>query len=134
MIKQKIIIIFILMSLIQVVKGQEISTNELECDTFFKEVYEKGKSQLFDLRVPEEYNKARLVDAILVDTKEKFEKYLNDINKDDKIFVYCEKGKRSKECLQWLRNLGYNNVFELKGGFSNWKKSGFPIDSEKIKL
>ncbi len=131
MLKLKTIFIVLLMSLIQVIRGQEISTNILECDDFFKEVYEKGKSQLFDLRVAEEYNTARLVDAILVDTKQKFELYLEAINKTDTIFVYCEKGKRSKECSQWLNDLGYINIFQLKGGFSNWRKSGFPIDSEK---
>lgn len=133
MLKQKITILIFLFSLLQVINGQDSVTTVLDCDVFFKEVYENGKSKLFDLRGSEEFNKERLVDAILVDTKEKFLVYLNDIDKNTKIFLYCEKGKRSIECSQWLRDLGYTNVFQLKGGFINWKKSGFPIDSEKVK-
>ncbi len=134
MFKQNFAIVIILMCLMPGVRAQKTNTKILECDDFFKEVYENGKVKLFDLRIPEKYIKNRLVDAILADSKEKLNQYLKDMDKNDKIFLYCEIGKRTSQCSKWLNELGYYNVYQLKGGFINWKKSGFPVDSEKIKL
>ncbi len=126
-------IILLLTSFFCIVNGQKKDTSIIGCEEFFKQVYEIGKCKLFDLRSVAEYQKNRLIDSESAETKEKFSILLKDVNKQDKIFIYCEIGKRSIECAKWLKSLGYTNVFQLEGGYNNWKKSGFPIDAEKIK-
>ncbi len=133
MYKLKITFFFLLTFICFVAKGQDKESSLLKSDDFFKQVYEVGKCQLFDLRSVEEYNKNRLIDAELADTKQKLEAYLKNIRKTDRIFLYCEIGKRSQQCASWLNSLGYTHVFQLQGGFKQWKKSGFPIDSEVLK-
>lgn len=46
----------------------------------------------------------------------------NEIPHDGKVVLYCEKGIRSVLAIQRLEALGYNNLYNLEGGMSNWKK------------
>ena len=42
-----------------------------------------------------------------------------DINKDERLIVYCQSGRRSKEAALKLKDLGYENVSDM-GGINNW--------------
>ncbi|HEX6977200.1 MAG TPA: rhodanese-like domain-containing protein [Patescibacteria group bacterium] len=48
-------------------------------------------------------------------------------DKNGKIVLYCESGNMSKEALETLKTMGYTNVVHLKGGMSEWKKSGLKL-------
>jgi molybdopterin/thiamine biosynthesis adenylyltransferase/rhodanese-related sulfurtransferase len=43
------------------------------------------------------------------------------------IVLYCASGERSAFGAKSLRELGYENVFSLAGGFSDWKRNGHDI-------
>jgi rhodanese-related sulfurtransferase len=47
-------------------------------------------------------------------------------DKDSNIVVYCGKGIRSAFATNKLKEMGYTNVRNLKGGTKAWKKSGLP--------
>lgn len=42
------------------------------------------------------------------------------------IVVYCASGSRSAFAAKTLAELGYDNVVSLAGGFTDWKRNGFP--------
>jgi rhodanese-related sulfurtransferase len=44
------------------------------------------------------------------------------------IIVYSEDGRRSALAALRLQDLGYQNVWNLHGGFRAWKGNGYPID------
>ena len=55
---------------------------------------------------------------------------LNEIkNKDAVIITYCRGGSRGALAAQTLRNLGYKNATNLKGGLKGWAKAGYPIET-----
>ncbi len=55
---------------------------------------------------------------------------LNEIkNKDAVIVTYCRGGSRGALAAQTLRNLGYKNATNLKGGLKGWAKAGYPIET-----
>lgn len=55
---------------------------------------------------------------------------LNEIkNKDALIITYCRGGSRGALAAQTLRNLGYKNATNLKGGLKGWAKAGYPIET-----
>lgn len=57
-------------------------------------------------------------------------KVLNEIkNKDIVIVTYCRGGSRGALAAQTLRNLGYKNATNLKGGLKGWAKAGYPIET-----
>jgi molybdopterin/thiamine biosynthesis adenylyltransferase/rhodanese-related sulfurtransferase len=44
------------------------------------------------------------------------------------VVVYCASGSRSAFAAKSLQELGYENVVSLAGGFTDWKRNGFPFD------
>jgi sulfur-carrier protein adenylyltransferase/sulfurtransferase len=43
------------------------------------------------------------------------------------IVVYCSAGNRSAFAAKTLNELGYEDVVSLSGGFTDWKRNGFPV-------
>ncbi|SMO58572.1 Rhodanese-related sulfurtransferase [Saccharicrinis carchari] len=105
----------------------------IECDDFYNRITSDGSIYIVDIRLHDEYQENRITDAHWGGNKETFKKMLIDINKKSPVFLYCEKGKRTKECAVWLRSLGYKNVYQLKGGFREWIQNGYPVDTSSIK-
>ncbi len=105
----------------------------IECDAFYKLVTSDNYGIIFDLRVLEKYKKGRIENASWAGTKESFKPLLEGLERKSPIFIYCEKGKRSKECSKWLNTLGFKNVYELKGGMIEWVKNGYLVDNSVLK-
>ncbi len=49
-------------------------------------------------------------------------------DRDRSIVVYCSAGNRSAFAAKTLEELGYENVVSLAGGFTDWKRNGFPTE------
>jgi molybdopterin/thiamine biosynthesis adenylyltransferase/rhodanese-related sulfurtransferase len=49
-------------------------------------------------------------------------------DRDATVVVYCASGSRSAFAAKTLEELGYQNVVSLSGGFTDWKRNGFPFD------
>jgi rhodanese-related sulfurtransferase len=47
--------------------------------------------------------------------------------RDAKIVVYCHSGANSAQAASKLVQLGYSNVWDLKGGMIAWQQAGYPI-------
>ena len=43
------------------------------------------------------------------------------------VLVYCSVGNRSAFAAKTLSELGYEDVVSLSGGFTDWKRNGFPV-------
>lgn len=75
---------------------------------------------IIDVRSRREFSEEHIDSAInipLPELKKNISKYVDSKNK--KILVYCQRGSRSKRAAQILNDLGYANVFNLKGGIEN---------------
>lgn len=74
---------------------------------------------LLDVRSPQEYREGHLNNSILIpnyELKQKAEKMLR--NKKVTIVAYCQSGVRSKKTVKILKQLGYEEVYSLKGGIN----------------
>jgi len=49
-------------------------------------------------------------------------------DKNTAIYLYCEGGPMGNAAAKKLHELGYQNIFNLDGGASAWKKAGFDFD------
>lgn len=49
-------------------------------------------------------------------------------DKNAKIVLYCRGGSMSSNAAQTLTELGYTNVWNLRGGFNSWKEVGYPME------
>lgn len=79
---------------------------------------------IFDAREDKEFKVSHLPGAQHVGYK-KFEakKALKNVNKNQKIIVYCTVGYRSGSITSKLRKLGYN-AHNLHGGITSWVNEG----------
>src|SRR5262252_9860755 len=52
-------------------------------------------------------------------------------DKKTPIVAYCGGGTRSMLAGRILRELGYENVVSMRGGFSGWKNKGLPVREDR---
>jgi len=46
---------------------------------------------------------------------------------EDHIVVYCQSGKRSNIAADTLSDLGYKNVYNIRGSMNAWVQAGYPV-------
>ena len=83
---------------------------------------------LLDVRTQEEYEKGHLIDATLIDFyNSDFKKQLSKLNKAKPVFVYCAVGGRSGATAKALLDMGFSEVYDLKGGIESWSKAQLKV-------
>ena len=84
---------------------------------------------VLDVRTPDEFDQARLADAVNIDFyRSDFEQLLDDLDKDTPYFVYCRSGNRSSTTIELMKDLGFTEVYELDGGIVSWAQAGLPLE------
>jgi thioredoxin 1 len=91
-----------------------------------------GVAQLIDVRTPEEYMRGHLKRAINLNfNDDNFEDIVKaKLDKSRPVFVYCFSGRRSTDAAEFLRDLGYKEVYDMAGGFAKWTSSSKPYASD----
>jgi molybdopterin/thiamine biosynthesis adenylyltransferase/rhodanese-related sulfurtransferase len=82
-----------------------------------------------DVREQDEWDQGIIPDALHIPRgylESRVEGLLPD--HDRAIVVYCAGGSRSAFATKTLEELGYENVVNLAGGFTDWKRNGFPTE------
>ena len=83
---------------------------------------------LIDVRTSEEYESGHLDKAQNIDFLNE-ELFITEIEKFDKsqpIYIYCRSGNRSGKAATLMQELGFQNIYDLEGGYLNWtSKSEF---------
>lgn len=77
------------------------------------------KAQLIDVREPDEFKGGHILGARNIPASQlKMRK--TEIRHDMPIYLYDANGVRSARAAAILKKLGYQNLYELKGGFKKW--------------
>jgi len=111
--------------------GSDTATVELVSPAEAAQVIDDDPAGLvvLDIRTPEEFNEARLANAINVDYYDAdFAEQLDGLDKNDPYVMYCRTGNRSSDAVKTMKDLGFVEVYEIDGGIVNWYDSGFPIE------
>ena len=79
---------------------------------------------VLDSRKPFEYEVGTFKKAInpKVDNFREFPKYLNKLNRNTPVAMFCTGGIRCEKASVYLKQKGFKNVFQLKGGILNYLK------------
>ena len=95
-------------------------TNEIEYITVQKMLKENGNIILLDVRNILEFEEGHLLGALNIPLGELENKVRLLIpNRGQTIVVYCNSGIKSKVAVDMLIELGYTDVYELKGGLDS---------------
>ena len=104
-----------------------------------RDLVESGDPPLLvDVREDDEWNEGHIPGAVHVQRgflESRIEAAAPDHSQP--IVVYCAGGARSAFAAKTLEELGYENVVSLAGGYTDWKRNGYPtqlpqsLDAEK---
>ena len=95
---------------------------------------ESSDGPLFvDVRESDEWEEGHIPGALYTGRgrlEQRIEGLVPDKERD--IVVYCSGGSRSAFAAKALGDLGYENVVNLAGGFSDWKRNGFEVTIPRV--
>lgn len=85
---------------------------------------------LVDVREYAEFAGGRVDGAKLMPLGE-IEKRHTELDHSKPIYVMCRTGNRSGQAQKKLKNLGFENVINVAGGFESWKKQDLPFERDE---
>ncbi len=77
---------------------------------------------ILDVRTPDEISEGYIANMKSIDFFEG-QLFLEEISKLDKTknyYIYCRSGNRSGQACDIMEQLGFENTYNLEGGFMNW--------------
>ncbi len=83
--------------------------------TEIRELVEKN-AFIVDVREQEEWDEGHIVNAKHIPLSE-LRKRMDEIPKEEPVYVLCRSGQRSYNAILALQNYGYNKVYNVSGGF-----------------
>jgi adenylyltransferase/sulfurtransferase len=85
-------------------------------------MYTQSDFQLIDVREPDEHEAFNIGGQLM--PLGEINKYLEQVEKEKPVIVYCRKGIRSQFAIQKLEDkFPFNNLYNLIGGTEAWKKT-----------
>lgn len=111
--------------------AQSDSIDTLAPQSFIKQAKADTTAIILDVRTPGEYKEEHLAGAQQLDflNNEVFDAGIKLLDKSHTYYVYCRSGKRSHHACMKMQKQGLK-VFDMEGGFLNWKKLGMPTTKE----
>ncbi len=105
---------------------KEVTIQEVKNDL------EKGlKPVLLDVRGCDEYHAGHLADSVHIPRgllELEVEEKLPD--KSRPVIIYCAGGIRSALAAQTLKEMGYDDVSSMLGGYDDWAEAQYPVEQQ----
>jgi rhodanese-related sulfurtransferase len=78
---------------------------------------------IIDVRTEDEFESGKIPGALNIDIYkgQGFIYRVEELDKAKNFYVYCAAGVRSANACGVMQQLGFENVYNLVGGFSNWE-------------
>lgn len=107
-------------------KGAQTGENEkhviVHRDAFQAIMDSSSNYQLIDVRTPDEFNSGNIEGSINIDYfSTDFDQQIAKLDRNKTTLIYCRSGGRSGKAAKKMEDLGFTVVYDLSGGFSNWK-------------
>lgn len=117
--------------------GSTTSTSEghpINKDLSAKEFSQMSQDKpgiILDVRTPEEVAQGIIPGAIHINwLGSDFETKVNELDKNQPMYVYCKSGGRSGSACSKMGQLGFVEVYNLSGGITAWESNGFTIEKQ----
>jgi molybdopterin/thiamine biosynthesis adenylyltransferase/rhodanese-related sulfurtransferase len=109
---------------------QQVRAEISEVDaTRARELIDSGDVLFVDVREQDEWDEGHIPGAVHIPRgylESRIERAAADPSRS--IVLYCAAGNRSAFGARALEELGYEDVVSLSGGFTDWKRNGFPVE------
>ena len=90
----------------------------------FKKLMKDKNAQIVDVRTANEVLQGKIQGSINIDYfKTNFKEIaVSKLDKSKPVLVYCAAGGRSASAAKDLKKAGFKKVYDLEGGYDNWKE------------
>jgi|GEM_PF-1058392 len=100
----------------------------LDPETFQAQLAANSDALLVDLYLQEKPRQIGLPNAQLLKLgQQKPREAFSDVDHARAVYLYCGDGKGSGQIAKILDDMGFNEVYSLKGGVKAWKEAGLPV-------
>ncbi|SHK44911.1 Rhodanese-related sulfurtransferase [Reichenbachiella agariperforans] len=104
-------------------KVELVSAND-----FHQSYQDDEDAVLLDLRTTEEMANGALDGAVQLDFHQpSFNNDLLALDKSKTYYIYCRSGGRSGRTAKLMKENGFQKVYDLDGGISDWITEGLPV-------
>ncbi|MDH4402748.1 MAG: rhodanese-like domain-containing protein [Flavobacterium sp.] len=95
----------------------------LEQEVWRDQLKEDANAVILDVRTEDEFNEGIIPGAINIDIYkgQGFIYSIEELDKSKNYYVYCRSGGRSGQACSIMRELGFENAYNLLGGIMNWE-------------
>ncbi|WP_317126850.1 rhodanese-like domain-containing protein [Arenibacter aquaticus] len=102
---------------------EKSDTIEILDPSDFSEAISGKKVFLVDVRTPNEYGAGHIKNAINIDifNAGNFERSFEKMPREEPVYLYCRSGARSQRAARKLVGMGFEKVYDLKGGYMRWR-------------
>lgn len=104
--------------------GSSLDPNKFEVldSKTFRAAIKNKKVQLVDVRTPGEYNSGHIGKAQNIDLFQRgnFKHSFEKLDKSKPVYLYCRSGARSRKAARKILDMGFEKVYDLKGGYIQW--------------
>lgn len=83
--------------------------------------------QLLDVRTAEEFKEGHLEHALNIDVlQDDFSEKAKtlDLDKEKPLYLYCRSGNRSAKASSILKDMGFEKIYDMEGGYLLWSSEG----------
>jgi molybdopterin/thiamine biosynthesis adenylyltransferase/rhodanese-related sulfurtransferase len=94
-----------------------------------RELVDTRTAVVVDVREQDEWDEGHIPGAVHIPRgylESRIEGAAPDLS--GQVLLYCSAGNRSAFAAKTLEEMGYEDVVSLAGGFTDWKRNGFPIE------
>jgi len=118
------------------------TVTEISPELALQEIESNSELLILDVRTKMEYDKVHIKGCVLIprgflEFKIKKNDMFPDINKrkipskDQPVLTYCKSGGRGLLAAKLLKEMGYTNMRNIKGGIQAWMKSNLPLEKDQ---
>jgi phage shock protein E len=113
--------LFLFLLLITGISCQAQNSKILSQEEYKKAITGKDL-QLIDVRTPEEFKNGHIKNAKNINFNgNDFKSQMEKLDKSKPLYIYCQSGGRSGRAAKILSEMGFKQIYDLKGGFGSWK-------------
>jgi rhodanese-related sulfurtransferase len=88
-----------------------------------EQLKDDANAVILDVRTEDEWNEGFIPNAVFNDIYkgQGFIYRLEELDKTKNYYVYCKSGGRSGQACSIMNQMGFENTYNLEGGFMNWE-------------
>lgn len=83
---------------------------------------------IIDIRSRDAFNISHISGAVSLQMNDLVTRALKNFEIDRDLYIYGSTDEQTADAAAQLRNAGYKNVAELRGGLAAWQANSFPIE------